>query len=628
MLVISVVVLATMILAACAPAEPAVVTKEVEVVVTKEVQVEVPVAPDAFTTPHPILGDLKVRQALSYCTNKLDLIKSVYPLLSEEQQAGLVMDTFIPKSHWAYAGDENITIYPFDPEKGMALLDEAGWIMDENSGFRANANGDALSLKFTTTSAAFRQTWAAIWESQMADCGVQIVRLHAPASWWFGDTTGIARRDYELGAFAWVGQADPGGQTLYACDQIPLPSNGWQGQNAMGWCNEAASNGIKKANNTLVKQERIDNYLIVQQEFSKDVPSIPLFNRTETFAAAADITGFAPMPGQEYYNYNVYEWAKEGSDTVVLGFTQEPASLFTLVEDAFVANIAYQITRPSQETHLNYNFEASLVKQLPTLENGGTTNNDVEVAEGTMVVDSDGNVVELAAGVKVINAAGETVEFTGGTVTMKQLVSKFEIIDGLTWEDGVPVSSADLELNKNISCDKESGATSFIVCDKTANVEFLTDTVGYVHTWIPGVQDPLYYVPIWSLYPAHQVTSDGRLLADVPAKEWATLAEVAEKPLAYGPYKLVEWVKGEKMVYAANEYWVGPAPKSPNFVILFITAESAEGLLLSGEVDILASESLAGITEALAAAEAEGTIVTYVEAGGTWEHIDVQLFIR
>jgi ABC-type transport system substrate-binding protein len=625
MLAISIVVLATLILSACGtatavPAEPIYITKEV--IVTKEVQVDVP---SAFATAPFALGDLKVRQALAYCTNKLELIKSVYPLLDEAAQKGLVMDTFIPKSHWAYAGDANVTIYPYDVEKGKALLEEAGWTMAEGSEYRADANGVELALKFTTTSASFRQTWAAVWESQMKDCGVRIIRLHAPASWWFGDTTGIARRDYELGAFAWVGQADPGGQTLYACDQIPGPDNGWVGQNGMGWCNELASSNIKKANNTLVKQERIDAYKIVQQEFAKDMVSLPLFNRTETFATAADITGFKPVPGQEYYNYNVYEWAKAGSDTVILGFTQEPASLFALVEDAFVANIAYQIVRPSQETHLNYEFKASLVKDLPTLENGGTTNSDVEVAEGTMVVDADGNVVALAPGVKVINAAGETVEYASGTVTMKQMVSKFELIDGLTWEDGVAVSSADIELNKKISCDKESGATSFIVCDKTASTEFLTDTAGYIQTWIPGVQDPLYYVPVWGLYPAHQVIADGRTLADVPAAEWATLAEVAEKPLSYGPYKLDEWVKGEKLVYSANPYWVGPAPKSPNFVIVFLTPESAEAALLSGQVDILASESLAGLTDALAAAATEGTIVTYVEAGGTWEHIDMNL---
>jgi hypothetical protein len=396
----------------------------------------------------------------------------------------------------------------------------------------------------------------------------------------------------------------------------------------MGWCNELASTNIKLANNTLVKDDRIAAYTIVQQEFTKDVPSIPLFNRTETFAASADLTGFAPAPGQEYYNYNVQEWAKTGSDTVILGFTQEPASLFTTVEDAFVANIAYQIARPSQETHLNYEYKASLVKDLPTLENGGTTNNDIEVSEGTKVVDADGHVVDLAAGVFVNNAAGERVEFTGGTITMKQLVSKFEIIDGLTWEDGTAVSSADLELGKAISCDPESGATSFITCDKTASTEFLTDATGYVQTWIPGVQDPLYYVPVWPLFPAHQVISDGRTLADVPAKEWATLPEVAEKPLSYGPYKLDEWVKGEKLSYSANPYWVGGAPASPKLVIQIVTPESAESLLLGGEIDILDSTSLAGLDETLVAAETAGKIKTWTEAGGTWEHIDIQLFLR
>ncbi|HXQ38009.1 MAG TPA: hypothetical protein VN843_28640, partial [Anaerolineales bacterium] len=112
-------VVASVILAACAPApapaepaEPVVVTQEV--VVTEVVEVE----REAFTTPHPILSDLKVRQALSYCTNKADLIKSVYVTLTPEQQAGLIMNTEIPTSHWAYAGDENITIYPYDPDQG------------------------------------------------------------------------------------------------------------------------------------------------------------------------------------------------------------------------------------------------------------------------------------------------------------------------------------------------------------------------------------------------------------------------------------------------------------------------------------------------------------------------------
>lgn len=631
-LAVGVLVVASVILSACAPAptapaaepaEPVVVTQEV--VVTEVVEVE----RDAFTTPHPILGDLKVRQALSYCTNKVDLLAGVYPLVSEEDRAGLVMNTFIPTDHWAYAGDSNITIYPFDPEQGQALLDEAGWTLAEGATVRTNADGDALSLKFTTTNAAFRQTWGAIWTQQMADCGVEIIPLYAPASWWFGDTTGIARRDYELGAFAWVGQADPGGQTLYACDQIPHPGNGWEGQNAMGWCNEAASTNIKLANNTLVKDERIAAYTVTQAEFTKDIPSIPLFNRTDTYAYASDLTGFAPTPGEAYYTYNIDEWVKEGSDTIVFGFTQEPASLYINVENAYVAVLATTVIRPALVTSLNYDFQAALLQQLPTIENGGTTNNDVEVAEGDMVVDANGEVVALGAGVTVKNAAGEDVEFTGGSVTMKQLVSRFDLIDGLTWEDGTPVTAADLELGYKINCDPESGATSFIACDKTANVEFSGN--GFTQTWLPGVQDPLYFTaPAWlvDFYPAHQVLSDGRTLADVPAAEFATLPEVAEDPLAYGPYKLVEWVKGERMVFEANEFWVGGAPATPNVVIQIITPESQEALLLGGEIDILDSTSLVGLTETLVAAADAGEITTLINPSATWEHIDISLFIR
>ena len=286
-----------------------------------------------------------------------------------------------------------------------------------------------------------------------------------------------------------------------------------------------------------------------------------------------------------------------------------------------MAQAAYQYVRPAQATSLNYDFQAVLVKQLPTIENGGTTNNDIEVKEGDKVVDAAGEVVTLAAGMKIKNAAGEEVEFTGGTVTMKQLVSKFEIIDGLTWEDGTPVSSADLELGYKQSCDPNSGATSFITCEKTANVEFLADAVGYVQTWIPGVQDPLYFIPVWPIYPAHQ-------LGSVAAADWATNPDVAEKPLSYGPYKLVEWVKGEKMVFAANEHWVGGAPKTPNIIIQFITAESAEALLINGDIDILDSTTLVGLSEALVAAETEGKIKTLINPSATWEHIDISLFVR
>jgi ABC-type transport system substrate-binding protein len=349
---------------------------------------------------------------------------------------------------------------------------------------------------------------------------------------------------------------------------------------------------------------------------------------TDTFAAAADLTGFAPTPGESYWDYNIGTWERPGQDTIILGFTQEPASLFTLVEDAQVARLAAYLVGPGDYTTLNYDYQPVYIKQMPTLENGGTTNNDVEVKEGDKVVDANGDVVELKAGAKIKNSAGEEVEYSGGTVTMKQLVSKFEYIDGIKWQDGSPFTSADLELGKKIACDPESGATSFITCDKTASTEFGKDFVGYTQTWLPGVQDPLYFVPVWGSYPSARVLADGRKLADVPAKEYATLPEIAESPWSTGPYQIKEWVKGEKMVFEPNPNWVFGAPKTPNIVIQFITPESAEGLLLSGEVDLLDSTTLVGLDQTLVDAATAGKIKTYVIPSATWEHIDISLFVR
>jgi ABC-type transport system substrate-binding protein len=502
--------------------------------------------------------------------------------------------------------------------------------LDPNTGYRVNAAGDELSIKMTTTDAAFRQTWAAVWEQQMAGCGIRVVRLHVPATWWFGDTTGNSRRDFEVGAWGWVGQADPAGVTLYACDQIPFPDNGWVGQNYMGWCNETASNAIRAANNTLVKEERIAEYTKFQAEFTADMVSLPLFNRTNTYATTAGLQGFAPAPGQPFVTYNVAEWELPGQDTIVYGFTQEPASLFTLVESAQVAVLANSLIQGLAYTSLNYDFQPLLQEPLGTLENNLTTIAEVEVEAGREVVDANGNPVTLEAGVMVKNAAGEVVEFTGDALTMRQLLTTIQYRADLVWSDGVPVSQSDYELKFKIDCDPESGATSFATCDLIDNLEF-NDT-GYIVTTLPGSEAPLYFLAfdastLPDIYPAHRVLSDGRTLADVPASEWTTLPEIAENPIGVGPYVLTEWVKGEKMTFTANPYYYGGAPKTPNLVISFITPENAEAQLIGGQVDILDFTTLVGVSEALNNAQAEGLINVIVDPSASWEHIDYNLFL-
>ena len=616
--------------AAQQPIKETVVVKETSAPVKETVVVEKEVVTDAsFTTPHPILGDVKVRQAIAYCTNRPELIKSVYPFLTEEQQKGLLMDTFLPKNHWA-AASAGVTVYDFNPEKGIALLKEAGWEEGANV-----TTGAPLFLKFTTTSAAFRQTWATVLEQQLSDnCGITISRTHAPASWWFGDTTGLARRDYELGAFAWVGSADPGGISLYACNQIPLPSNNWEGQNGMGWCNETASKAVIAANNTLDRAERIKQYAIVQQEFSKDMVSLPLFNRVEAAAANVKLVNFKPNP-TETYTYNIEEWELPGKDTAVLGFTQEPASLYTLVESAAVATTAAGLLSAKMVTSLDYDYQAVGFTKLPKLGDGAT-NADVDVKAGDMVWNTSGEAVALAADVEVTDAAGVTAKWDGSSpLKLKQLTVSFEMKPGMKWQDGSPVTKADYELGQKTTCDKESGATSFTFCESVQTFTQESDTKQTL-VFLPGVQWPTFYTGGFGAAPSKQpIESDGpykgKTLADVPAKDWPTLPEVAEKPWSNGPYKITGWEKGQKMTFEANENYYGTAPKIKKIVIQFYAdTNAAVAALLTGNVDVLGTETLGAGAEVqtVVDAAAKGKVQVVTLASPTWEHIDFNMFVK
>lgn len=137
-----------------------------------------PTAPP-FSAPHPILSDLRVRRGIAHCTDRAGLIRSVYPYLEETDT--LEMDSFLPSSHWAYpAGDTSFLRYPFDPEKGKALFEQAGWTLAAGATYRANVNGEEMSLTLTSTQAQFRQTWLAVIEEQMKACGLKIIRNHLP----------------------------------------------------------------------------------------------------------------------------------------------------------------------------------------------------------------------------------------------------------------------------------------------------------------------------------------------------------------------------------------------------------------------------------------------------------------
>lgn len=624
--VLAILLIASMVFSACAAPMPAGPTDDAGAPGGEEA------APtEDLTRPHPMLSDVKVRQAIAHCIDRDALIASVYPYVADDVKASLRMDSFLPKTHWAYSGPYQD--YEYSVEQAGALLDEAGWTDSDGDGLR-DKDGRVAQLTLTTTNAQFRQTWAAVVEQQLRDCGIAIIRQHTPASWWFGDTTGLARRDYELGAFAWVGQTEPGGRTLYACDQIPTPGNNWEGQNGMGWCNQAASEAIVLGNNTLNREDRVPPYNIVQTEFAKDMVSLPLFQRAEAEAWGLNLDGLRVSP-TEYGTASAANWSlKDGGDTIVLGFSQEPASMFSLVESAAVQRQIAQMGVGVVNTQWDYDFQPVMQTELSTIEAGLATNEMVTVKAGDMVYNAEGSPEELAAGTEVL-VDGEKVAYDGTSeLQLPQLAVTYRL-NPYTWSDGTPGSIADVELGFKLNCDPESGATEFITCESIQNIEY-GEGLEYTVTYLPGVQDPTYFMAPFSiagntLYPSHQVLSDGRTLADVPAAEWATLPEIAEKPLSHGPFVITEWIKGQSLTLEKNPYYWGGETGVDRITVVFIQdTNQTVAQLLSGDLDYVEKATLGGGAEVqlVADAAAEGKINFEIIPSPTWEHIDMNLFVK
>ncbi|HUK40652.1 MAG TPA: peptide-binding protein, partial [Candidatus Acidoferrales bacterium] len=89
----------------------------------------------------PIFRDKRVRQAMTYFTNREQLVKTVLFGLGEVVNSPIYF--FRPEY------DKNLAPYPFDPQKGLDLLKEAGWSDSDGDGVLDKViDGKRIPLRF------------------------------------------------------------------------------------------------------------------------------------------------------------------------------------------------------------------------------------------------------------------------------------------------------------------------------------------------------------------------------------------------------------------------------------------------------------------------------------------------
>ncbi len=209
--------------------------------------------------PHPILSDIKVRQALSMAIDRQALVDIGYG------DAGRPTCNIVPAPA-AYASD-NTGCIKQDMEGAKKLLDEAGWKDSDGDGIR-DKDGKKLALLYQTTVNPVRQDFQALVKGWWNELGVEVELKSIDPGVFFGgdagspDTFQKFYADVEMFANNFDGTDPEPYMTQYLCSKIPGPENQWQGENINRFCDKAYDAKVAELSSTAEPEKR---YALVKE---------------------------------------------------------------------------------------------------------------------------------------------------------------------------------------------------------------------------------------------------------------------------------------------------------------------------------------------------------------------------
>jgi peptide/nickel transport system substrate-binding protein len=253
--------------------------------------------------------DVRVRQAVAYCLDRQSVVDAVL------YGRSIVLPNYIPPEHPLYTDD--VTVYDYAPDKGMALLEEVGWVDSDGDGVREAkgvegiADGTLLEFKWQSTTAAMRVTYMQIFQQNMADCGMKVNLENMSATEYFADGPDgpVFGRRYDLASFAWLTGVQPP-CNLYLGSEWPSEDNGWAAQNNPGFINADFDAACNKALQSLPRTaEEAEGHKEAQRIFSEQLPVLPLFLRLKLAAIRPEVKGFImdPTENSEMWNIEAFD---------------------------------------------------------------------------------------------------------------------------------------------------------------------------------------------------------------------------------------------------------------------------------------------------------------------------------
>jgi peptide/nickel transport system substrate-binding protein len=245
------------------------------------------------TPPHPILGDIRVRQAISSAIDYDTLIKQV------------LNNTVAPStSPFAYGWYQcnQARLYPYDADKAKSLLDEAGWVVGTDGirvakGAKYAPDGTRLSLELQgyTNFEPLQRTEEFIVENLKA-VGIEAKIQNYDFSIIFGSYEDNSPRmigDYDMLIYDRSLSIEPQGsvENAYLSTQIPSSANP-TGGNIWRWVNPEGDALIKQAGGTFDLAARKEAYCGLAKLINTDLPQDYIYLLQDGYGYANNLTGY------------------------------------------------------------------------------------------------------------------------------------------------------------------------------------------------------------------------------------------------------------------------------------------------------------------------------------------------
>ena len=251
--------------------------------------------------PHPVLGDLRVRQAIDMAIDKQALVDT---LMQDKVQ---VAGSTLPVGPYAVP----LTPTSFNPAAAQQLLDQAGWIVGADGVRSKNGVRAHLSMINGLGNRLAEETSQVI-AGDLQNIGIETESRELPPpvlTGGFPANSPLSLGSFDLVLILRIIPIDPQAylRSNFSSDQVPSPSL-QTGGNFDRLQDPVVDQALAAAGSTLDDTQRRAAYATVATQIQADEAVIPLFPSLQVDARKNYVEGWGPTNVNDYVTWNAADW--------------------------------------------------------------------------------------------------------------------------------------------------------------------------------------------------------------------------------------------------------------------------------------------------------------------------------